>query len=84
MEPTSQDGARRHRLRVTPPTWRLVVDEIEFMRAYNNLRTLIESSTDPDIGPTSVRNALLTIAALLDDLNQRVLEMQAGDEEDDE
>jgi hypothetical protein len=58
------------------------MDEIEFLRAYNNLRVLIGHSTDPEIGPVNVRNALLTIAAMLDALNQRTIEMQA--EEDDE
>lgn len=57
------------------------VDDVEFLRAYNNLRTLIGHSTDPDIGPVNVRNALLIIAAMLDALNQRFAELQEEDEE---
>lgn len=62
------------------------MDEVEFQRAYNNLRVLIESITEVSINETMpkihIRNALLTIAAMLDGLNQRITELQL--EEDDE
>jgi hypothetical protein len=60
------------------------MDEIEFMRAYNNLRVLVDHAREMDhsMHNTHICNALLTIAAMLDALNQRTIEMQA--EEDDE
>jgi hypothetical protein len=59
------------------------MDEIEFKRAYNNLRVLIGyvEKGDP-LMATHTRNALLTIAAMLDSLNQRINEL-AVDEDDE-
>ena len=45
------------------------MDEIEFLRNYNNLRILIDDLKDEP----RIRNAMLVIAALLDGLNQRVM-----------
>lgn len=64
------------------------MDEQEFKRAYTNLRVLIDHVGEPDeqISKTHIRNAMLTIAAMLDGLNQRITEMQAsmqGEEEDE-
>lgn len=62
---------------------RIVMDEVEFARAYNNLRVLITAIDQPDqLSITNIRNALLTIAAMMDGLHQRITEMQL--EEDDE
>lgn len=60
------------------------MDEVAFLQAYNNLRVLIGHSTDPDLGPVNIRNALLTIAAMLDSLNQRITELAAAEEDDDD
>ena len=60
------------------------MDEVDFLRAYNNTRVLIDSARETD-NPTEfithICNAQLTMLAMLDSLNQRVTEMQA--EEDD-
>lgn len=61
------------------------MDEIEFKRAYNNLRVLIDHArTEDDIVAQRVHlcNALLTITAMLDGIHQRIVEMQV--DEDDE
>lgn len=64
------------------------MDEVEFTRAYNNLRVLIDHArtvTEADDQPACnvhVANAMLTIAAMLDGLNQRITDLQV--EEDDE
>jgi hypothetical protein len=58
------------------------MDEIMFQRAYSNLRTLIEHVSTEDGG--HVRNALMTIAAMLDGLNQRITELQTMEGEDEE
>lgn len=53
------------------------MDEVEFTRAYNNLRVLISAIEGVDeLSVVNVRNALLTIAAMMDGLNQRITEMQ--------
>lgn len=63
---------------VTPTRGVCVIDEVEFQRAYNNLRVLInELRDDPRL-----HNPLLVIAAMLDGMNQRITDMQL--EEDDE
>lgn len=61
------------------------MDEIEFKRAYNNLRVLIDHVNEHDMSDSRVhiRNALLTIAAMLDSLHQRIDEMAATPDDDD-
>lgn len=60
------------------------MDEKDFLRAYNNCRTLIatmrESGNTPVV--THTCNALLTMLAMIDDLNQRVTELQTTEEDD--
>ena len=60
------------------------MDEIEFKRAYNNLRVLIDHITDDGDTRVHVRNAMLTVAAMLDGLHQRIDEMAATPDDDDE
>lgn len=52
------------------------MDEVEFQRAYNNLRRLIEDVRDDP----RFSNPLLTIAAMLDGLNQRITELQVEED----
>ena len=58
------------------------MDEVEFQRAYNNLRVLIDD-TKANVH-VSVTNALLTIAAMLDSLSQRINELAEGQGEDED
>jgi hypothetical protein len=60
------------------------MDEIEFKRAYNNLRVLIDHIPDEGDTKIHVRNAMLTIAAMLDGLHQRIDEIAATPDDDDE
>ena len=59
------------------------MDEVDFLRAYNNTRTLIDSARatdDPAAFITHICNAQLTMLAMLDGLNQRVTELQGEDD----
>ena len=70
----ARSGWRRRRITLAE----IAMDEVEFQRAYNNLRVLInELRDDPRLC-----NPMLVIAAMLDSLNQRITDMQL--EEDDE
>src|SRR5580765_6508002 len=67
---------RRKRVRITLTLLRIVMDEIEFARAMNNLKALTDHIQD-----TNTVNALKVVTHLLAALNDRVTEMQM--EEDD-
>jgi hypothetical protein len=58
------------------------MDEIEFGRAYQNARVLIGHSTDPEIGPVNVRNAMLVLLSMIDSVNQRITERQEAEEDE--
>jgi hypothetical protein len=58
------------------------MDEIEFLRQYHTVRVLIGYSTDHEMGPTNIRNALLGMLSLIDGVNQRVTEMQEAEEDE--
>jgi hypothetical protein len=59
-------------------TWGVcVIDEIDFARAMGNLKVLVDHITD-----TEVRNAFLTVIAVLDGLNVRMIEMQMEEDDD--
>jgi hypothetical protein len=53
------------------------MDEIDFARAMGNLKVLVDHITD-----TEVRNAFLTVIAVLDGLNVRMIEMQMEEDDD--
>ena len=59
------------------------MDEVAFLRAYNNTRTLIDSARET--GDTAVVvhlcNALLTMLAMIDSLNQRLAEVTSAEDE---
>jgi hypothetical protein len=59
------------------------MDEVEFMRAYNNARLLIAHAQTADGEQLKVHltNALLTLLAMVDSLNQRLDEIAENDDE---
>ena len=54
------------------------MDEVEFIRAFNNLRTLVD-----DVEDTRTANAMRVMMHLLIDLNDRVIELAAAPDEDE-
>ena len=54
-----------------------VIDEIEYSRLMKNLTVLVKDIPDPVI-----RNPMLAMIAALDALNERIIELQIGDEDD--
>lgn len=62
------------------------MDEVEFARACANMRVLIEAvraEREPLQMRTHICNALLTLTAMVDGLNNRINEMQAMDDDDE-
>lgn len=60
------------------------MDEVAFLRAYNNTRTLIDSArtdTSSAVVVTHLCNAMLTMLAMIDSLNQRLAEVTSAEDE---
>ena len=54
------------------------MDEIEFLRAFNNLRVLVDDVEDP-----RTANAMRVMMHLISDLNDRAIELAAAPDEDE-
>lgn len=60
--------------------WRIGMDEIDYMFAYQNAVTQAEKIDDPEI-----RKCTMMMLQLINSLNERLLEVQGAEEiEDDE
>jgi hypothetical protein len=58
--------------------WRVTMDELEFLKAYNDAVSAAEKITAPE-----TKTAMMLVLQIIDALAERITELQTDEEEDE-